>query len=199
MFGEDTKGHGHHEAVRGYMQREMKALLGLEDTMGLQILSLIGTLTHLYGLAESQRPGESELSGPRWRLLALLMAHEEFGKGRGLTPTSLSRMRGVSKNTISSLLRGLEEQGYIERRLDPDDRRVFRIGLTKAGRALVQESAPERAAYINQLAGGLSDGERKQLIALLEKLFHSVLSNSGCTAPQPVPPSSRLPDRPSGA
>ena len=76
-----------------------------------------------------------------------------------MSPTHLSRCQNVSKNTISSLIGGLEEQGLVERELDRTDKRVFRIHLTDAGRQAVQETAPDHVAYLNALAGGL---ERKK-------------------------------------
>ncbi len=93
-----------------------------------------------------------------------------MGKPEGITPTELSHFQRVSKNTISALLRGLEEQGLIQRNLDSEDLRVFRIQLTDAGRALVLNTAPNRIAGLNKLLSGLNPEEREQLILLLEKL-----------------------------
>jgi DNA-binding MarR family transcriptional regulator len=109
----------------------------------------------------------------------LLLAHEQKSGPQGVTPTALSRFQGVSRNTISSLLRGLEEQGYVERTLDPHDYRVFRIRLTNAGREVVRSLAPERVAFMNQLAAGLSLAEREELIRLLEKLHDSIMAHAG--------------------
>lgn len=178
MFPGEAEGKDHIEMAKAFLRGELQPLLGLEEARGFEVCGLVHALTHLYDAVESQRLGNSELSGARWRLLAHLMVQERFRKGKGLTPTSLSRFRGVSRNTISSLLRGLEEQGYIQRTLDPEDRRVFRIRLTDAGREVAQSSAAARVTYINQLASDLSDEEREQLIVLLEKLFRSVLAHS---------------------
>jgi len=178
MFEGDIEGKDPVQRSRAFVRRHLKDLLGLEDTSGVELVALVRATAHLYELAESQRCAEVELSGPRWGLLLFLMARERMGNREGVTPTSLSRFQGVSKNSISSLLRGLEEQGYIQRTLDPDDYRVFRIQLTDAGRRVVQSLAPERLAGINRLASDLSGEERQQLITLLEKLHHSVRRNA---------------------
>ncbi len=178
MFHVDEQGQGHWPVARAFLRRQLKALLGLEDTSGVELAGLVHAITHLYGFVESQRPGGPELSGPRWALLLRLLAQERFGQEQALTPTRLSHFQGVSKNTISSLLRGLEEQGYIERTLDAEDLRVFHIRLTEAGREVVQRLAPQRVAYLARLASDLSGEEREQLIALLEKLHRSILKNS---------------------
>jgi len=171
--------HTGHGAVRAFMHCELKALAGLEDVSGVEIVGLLRGLTRLYELVESQEAGGSELSGPRFGLLMALLAHERLGRGHSLTPSALSRCQGVTRNTISSLLRGLEDQGYIERTLDAQDRRVFRIRLTDAGRRVLQTQAPERIAHLNRLAADLSGDEREQLLALLGKRHRSVVANSG--------------------
>ncbi len=186
MDPQDAQRQDHPYVIRTFVRNQIKDLFGLEDTTGFEIFGLVRALNHIYDSAENRGAESPDLSGPRWRLLALLLHHEQLGKKKGLTPTALSHMRGVSKNTISSLLRGLEEQGYIRRELDPEDRRVFRIRLTDAGLAVAKSLAPAQAAYISRLASDLSAGEREQLISLLGKLFRSVLNNSGLHAP-PTP------------
>ena len=71
----------------------------------------------------------------------------------------------------------MEEQGLIERTLDPDDRRGFQIRLTDAGRQVVQASAPGHIAFLNELAAGLTAEERAQLAQLLEKLHRSLVGH----------------------
>ena len=178
MFSGEEKDLDHIQRVRAHIRSHLKAMLGFEDTSGVEVHALVRALARLCESVESQRPGSPELSGPRWGLLLRLLVAERHGHQEDLTPTSLSHFEGVSKNTISSLLRGLEEQGYVQRSLDPDDYRSFRIQLTPAGRQIVESSAPERFAYVNRLASGLSGDEREQLITLLEKLYNSILANS---------------------
>ncbi len=174
----DSKKIDHIQKVRSYIRSQVKDLVGLEDTSGIEVLSLVRMLMSLFEMAESQDQCQVDLSGPRWGLLMRLMAEEKLGQKGGITPTSLSHFQGVSKNAISSLLRGLEEQGYIQRTLDPGDYRIFRIQLTPAGRELVQSIAPKRLGYLNQLTSGLTAEEREELINLLTKLYQSVLSRA---------------------
>ena len=107
-----------------------------------------------------------------------LSAEERCGRGAGISPTHLSQRQNVSKNTISVLLRGLEEQGLIERTLVPDDRRAFQIRLTDAGRTLVETTAPAHIAFLNAVAAGLTADESAQLIELLQKLHRSLSSGA---------------------
>jgi DNA-binding MarR family transcriptional regulator len=182
MFSAEDSDHA--RAIKAYIRSHLKTLLGLEDTSGVELASMVHALARLYDFVETQSSCGSELSGSRWALLLHLMIQGKVGEREGLTPTSLSRFQGVSKNTTSALLRGLEEQGYIQRALDPDDYRVFRIQLTAAGQELIASVAPERFAYVNQLAAGLSCEEREQLTSLLEKLYHSIRANANVTPGQ---------------
>jgi len=164
----------HLQTMQAHLRQHLRELAGLQDTSGIELFSLMRMLMNLCEAIEAQRDSESGISGPRWMLLMHLYADERHGNREGITPTSLSQFRRVSKNTISALLRGLEQQGLVKRSLDATDRRRFRIQLTPAGRALVKETAPERIAYLNHMASGLSAAERAQLIELLAKLHRSL-------------------------
>ena len=104
-----------------------------------------------------------------------LLWEENSGNYSGLTPTDLSHNQHVSRNTVSALLRGLEDQGLIERKLDEDDHRVFRIALTQTGRRIAQEMAPRNVDHLNSLVGAMSTLDQIQLIDLLSKLYQSLL------------------------
>lgn len=157
------------------MREKMNTMFGIQDTSGVDLFTMIRLLGHAAGSYESQQCGDTELSGARWRLMMYLLGDEVMGRKDGVTPTVLSRNQRVSKNTISALLRGLEEQGLIQRNLDPLDYRIFRIQLTQAGRDMVMSTAPKRIQALNDLASGLDATERDQLLALLDKLHKSIL------------------------
>lgn len=160
----------HAQAVRA----TVRGLAGNVDTTGIELTSLVRIVANHCDSAADDKLSEVGLSGPRWVLLMRLMAEELHNGGEATSPTRLSRCQNVSKNTISALLRGLEDQGLVERALDPDDKRVFRIRLTRAGRQLIQATATENVLYFNDLVSGLSPAERAQLIELLAKLHSSM-------------------------
>jgi len=152
----------------------LRELVGDVDPTGLELARLIKIISNQYDALIGERLRTADLSGPRWRLLLRLHGEEQAAAGQGISPTHLSHSQHVSKNTISALLRGLEEQGLVERTLDSDDRRVFHIHLTDAGRAMVRETAPQHLAFLNTLIEGLTPDERVQLIQLLGKLRRSL-------------------------
>jgi DNA-binding MarR family transcriptional regulator len=163
--------------MRTNMRQHVHELTGETEIGGLELTTMIHALANLYETAEVPPNSTFDLSGPRWGLLLRLLYEEGKGNCAGLTPTTLSRFQNVTKNTISALLRGLEEQGLIQRALDPEDRRLFRIQLTEVGRKMTQAEAPLRIRHLNRLAAGLTEAEQDQLVDLLGRLFGSIIKS----------------------
>ncbi len=158
------------EPLHAFLQK----LAGGVDPTGLQVMRMIRMTANLYDSVLPNPLGPSHLSGPRWHVLMRLLQQEEQARGEGLTPTELSECLQVSRNTISALLRGLEEHGLIERNLDQEDRRIFRIRLSAAGRARAQTGAPHFLIYVNRLVADLTPEEQEQLLVLLGRLYESI-------------------------
>jgi len=167
------------DVMHEYVREKLRSLSGIEDTMGIELAQEIRLASNLYEAASVRPEAGEEMSDARWYVLLHLSLTEKLGNSEGITPTTLSKYQKISKNTISSLLHGLEEQGLIERKLDNADKRFFRIRLTEAGRELVNRDTPLRIAYTNQITSELTDVEKKQLIDLLTKLIHSLIANHG--------------------
>ena len=72
--------------------------------------------------------GFDDLDAPHLNLLL-------YPGPQGTRPSELAARRGVSKQAANYLLGELERLGYLERRVDPNDRRSKRIVLTKRGEA----------------------------------------------------------------
>jgi len=163
------------EEMHGLWQRNMKKWVGDQNLNDVELINLIRIIANFYESAMKRDPDFHEISGPRMGILIRLMAEEESGNLRGLKPTSLSHFQNVKKNTISSLLSGLEDQGLIERSIDPDDKRGFFIRITPAGRERLQTLMPQRFQYVRKLTSGITSEEKKQLIELLLKLHSSMM------------------------
>lgn len=164
----------HYEKMHEHLTKHLKSMTNGVDIKGLELSSLIRMLANYYAAIVAHKMMPGELSGPRMGILIRLLVAEKSGNTDGINPTALSHFQNVKKNTISSLLRGLEESGYIERTLDPNDKRVFLIRITEQGRKIMETVGPQRLAMMNDLASDLSDEEKTQLIFLLGKLRKSM-------------------------
>jgi DNA-binding MarR family transcriptional regulator len=122
----------------------------------------------------AQSLDEAGLSFAQYTVLMHLLFAEQMGDKGELNPSEISHRQGVSRNTISSLIRSLEEDGLIERRLDANDRRRFNISLTEAGRARVTAYARQHLAKMGSCFSVLTDQEQESLYRLLRKVHTHV-------------------------
>ena len=110
------------------------------------------------------------LSFAQYRVLMHLFFAEQMDDCRELNPSEISDWQGVSRNTMSSFIRNLENEGLVERSLDPHDRRRFNISLTDAGRSLVSQHARQHLETIGQSFRILTAKEQETLLDLLTKV-----------------------------
>ncbi len=103
------------------------------------------------------------LSPPLLALLAQII------RSPGAHCREIAAALGVTAPTVSVAVRRLEAAGFVERRPDPDDRRVVRLFPTGKGRALHRQVQGFRRKKVNRLLAGLSPEERATLCALLQK------------------------------
>lgn len=168
----------HFLRMRNHLARHLMKYTNEVDMQGLELGALIRVVANYYNAAITQKTEAGELSGPRMGILLRLLAMEESGQTQGMNPTELSHFQNVKKNTISSLIRGLEENGLVERTLDPEDKRAVKIRISQKGKDLVKSTGPTRLKLMNDLSSGLNADEKTQLIQLLEKLRKSIHDNT---------------------
>jgi DNA-binding MarR family transcriptional regulator len=113
---------------------------------------------------------EAGLSFAQYKVLMHLFFAEQMGDRSDLNPSEISSRHGVSRNTMSSLIRSLEDAGLLERRLDQDDRRRFNISLTEDGRTLVTDHARQHLAIVGSCFSVLTPDEQETLSQLLRKV-----------------------------
>jgi DNA-binding MarR family transcriptional regulator len=86
------------------------------------------------------------------------------------TQTALAEAIGADKTRIIGTLDELQQRGYIERRADPDDRRVRLLEITPAGRAVKNAVQSDIQRGEERWLAELSAGERKVFLRVLERL-----------------------------
>jgi DNA-binding MarR family transcriptional regulator len=91
----------------------------------------------------------------------------------GQSQHALAERLGIPPSRMVALVDGLEDTGLIERRPDPEDRRVRGLFLTRKGRSVLEKAGKIAIDYETQLCAGINRTERDQLIDLLQKLQES--------------------------
>src|SRR4051794_27120394 len=90
--------------------------------------------------------------------------------GEGMTQQELaSRLLGT-KGNICGMIDRMEANDWVERRPDPEDRRVNRLFLKEPGKHLLAETIPPHHALIRTLMNGLNGPELQALHQLLDQL-----------------------------
>lgn len=71
----------------------------------------------------------------------------------------LAAREGVAPATLSRLVAALEQDGHIERAVDPADRRSAFVEATPGGRAIVLDLRARRGALLRERIGPALDGD----------------------------------------
>ena len=88
----------------------------------------------------------------------------------GVRQKTLTEELRINPSSVSELISKLENDGYVRRTIDPTDKRATLITLTELGEARNAELQDEKTVKLNNAFSNLTDDEKEQLIALLEKL-----------------------------
>lgn len=108
---------------------------------------------------------KSGLSPARASLLSIVV----FGGAR--TIGQLAKAEQVSFATISKLVKGLEEDGLVERRTDAADQRVVNVVATAKARRLMDRARARRVEHLAKLLEGLPPsgwGTLEKAVTLIE-------------------------------
>jgi DNA-binding MarR family transcriptional regulator len=106
--------------------------------------------------------------GPREFLLLRFVA-----ASGGQSQQALAERLGVPPSRMVALIDDLEGRGLVERRPDPEDRRIRAVHLTRKGGQTLERAAEVAIEYERKLCSPLAEDERDQLIDLLQKVQES--------------------------
>ena len=106
---------------------------------------------------------------PEWRVLATLGFRND-----ACSAQYISDCTRTHKSTISRAVTALMEREIVERVENAEDRREFRLRLTRKGRALYEELFPRLLQREQEILACLSAQERRDFAMLLGKLEASL-------------------------
>jgi DNA-binding MarR family transcriptional regulator len=106
---------------------------------------------------------------PEWRVLATLGFRSD-----ACSAQYIAQCTRTHKSTISRAVTSLMKRQIIERVENADDRREFRLRLTRKGTELYEELIPRLLRREQEILSCLSAPERKALAALLGKIEASL-------------------------
>ncbi|MGL4850367.1 MAG: MarR family winged helix-turn-helix transcriptional regulator [Clostridium sp.] len=81
----------------------------------------------------------------------------------------IEKVLGTSGN-ITVVIKNLEKDGLVQKRVDAEDRRAVFISITEKGRKIIEDMFPKHVENINNIFSVLTDEEKKMLIKIGLKL-----------------------------
>jgi DNA-binding MarR family transcriptional regulator len=112
----------------------------------------------------AERLGVLELTPPDVGILRLLRS------AAGLSQQELAAKLGIHPSRLVAILDNLEKRELVERRPNPDDRRLYSLHLTKDGGEMLLRIGKVGQQHQDALLSALKKEEREQLATLLLRI-----------------------------
>jgi DNA-binding MarR family transcriptional regulator len=138
---------------------------GSVDMNFLFTLGEVQRLVRAYADKEAARFG---ITRAQWAVLAKVERNE------GMKQTELAEQMEMQPITLTRLIDKLCDNDWIERRGDASDRRVNRLYLLKAGRALLGRLSGLRSELTATALDGIHPADAQQLLTQLELVKENV-------------------------
>ncbi len=120
-------------------------------------------------LARVLERAAGELTLPQYRVLALVDAGDERA-------TRLAGRLAITKPSVSAVVDGLVERGFLAREPVEGDRRAIRLRLTKPGSRALAEAETAMAERLEPLVGTITD--RAGFLDGLDQLDRALLERA---------------------
>ncbi|MFD5747603.1 MarR family winged helix-turn-helix transcriptional regulator [Streptomyces sp. NPDC127033] len=133
------------------------------DPLTVEVVELIGSVVARYYEEYDQAAAEHSLTGAQARVLGLLSSE----------PMPMRRIAQKLKcepSNVTGIVDRLEARNLVERRPDPDDRRVKLAAPTEKGRATAARLR-DSLGFAREPLAGLSEEERTTLRDLLKRML----------------------------
>jgi DNA-binding MarR family transcriptional regulator len=144
---------------------------------------LLKDLSRRYVLRFEQRAAAISLTLNQCKALV------QLDKNEGITQVRLAELTDVEPMTMVRILDRMETDQILERRPDPDDRRVRRLYLTDKGKPLVAEIWRLAELTRAEMFSGIGKEDKLVFMRVLEQLHANVSVLTG----QPVEPDTPQP------
>lgn len=151
--------------TREELERHAKTIPEIDASAVLAMLRISQAQEEIHSSISDVLEKEYNLSEGKLRVMIVLHQHPT-----GIAPSTLAAKTGVTRATISVMVRRMVRDGYVASVMDEEDKRGKKLTLTAKGRGFMDAILPDHYARISQTMGKLTGTEQEELIRLLEKL-----------------------------
>ncbi|HET6502261.1 MAG TPA: MarR family transcriptional regulator [Amycolatopsis sp.] len=139
--------------------------------LDLSAIAVFGRIGRLARILEAAVEEVFRRHGLRQGEFDVLAALRRSGPPYALIPSELSELLMMSRAGMTNRLDRLEDAGFIDRALDPRDRRSFRVTLTARGKRTIDATLTDHAETLTRLASSLGKEDTATLTRLLRTLL----------------------------
>jgi DNA-binding MarR family transcriptional regulator len=137
---------------------------------------LVTDVTRLMRKQFDRRALRFDLTRAQWR--ALKRVHH----AEGITQNELAEFLEMEPIAVGRVIDRLQKAGFIERRADPHDRRVWRLHLLPRAHAVVDDMEHISAELFQQAHRGISPAEMQSMISVLARMKDNLNALDGADA-----------------
>lgn len=150
---------------REILEKHAQVIPEIEPSSVLAMLQVLQVSAQIQHAIIDVLEKEHQLS--EGKLYVMIILHQET---TGIAPSEVAEQVGVTRATISAMLRRMIRDGLVYSFSDAIDGRAKKICLTAKGRQFMNDILPEHYLRITKLMGNLSEKEQEDLIFLLKKI-----------------------------
>ncbi len=128
------------------------------------LMSLFRRLRH-----QMRRPGTVGKQG-EMSVMGVVSFHY-METGEGLRTSEIAQALGISPPSVTRFINGLEAAGWVQREMDPEDRRSVLVSLTPEGERKHQCFQTKMLDVFGGLALHLGNEDARHLVRIMERAF----------------------------
>src|SRR3954452_5974891 len=140
----------------------------MRGSVDMNLLFSLGELSRLVRAYADKQAARYGITRAQWAVLA------KVERAEGLKQSELAELMEMQPITLTRLIDKLCDNGWIERRSDASDRRVKRLYLRKAGRALLGKMSGLKSELTANALDGISPADAHRLLTQLDSIKENV-------------------------
>lgn len=125
---------------------------------------LVTDVTRLMRKHFDRRAQRFNLTRAQWRAL------KRLHHGEGMRQSDLAEFLEMEPIAVGRVIDRLQKAGFVERRADPNDRRAWRLYLTRSAHAVVDDMEQISSELYRQAQRGIPAADLKTMIAVLGRM-----------------------------
>jgi MarR family transcriptional regulator for hemolysin len=110
------------------------------------------------------------LTRAQWRAIKIIHRHE------GISQKALAELLEMEPIPVGRVIDRLQQAGFVERRADPNDRRVWRLHTLPRADGVLDDMEVIAAGLRDETLTGISDAELIRCLGVLERMKQNLLA-----------------------